>query len=419
MGAEFSRARKTRKTSLDHVRCFETYAPDHRYHYHDVREPVSDALKDIRFHAVLLETTALGRRWLRPRERFWEIRDRLAFIADWDAVKVAFPQDDYDHSEILDDWLADYRVDIVYSVLPGHREALYPRSSKTAQLAPALTGYVNDADIGTEGAYARPFGERRIDIGYRAKFLPAQFGRFGQVKGLIAQRMVDAAHGTDLVVDISTDPGDVFLGDEWLRFLGDCRFCLGCEGGSSLLDPRGEIMDRIAAFRARWPEPTFAEIEAACFPGEDRSEPFSAISPRLFEAALAGCGQILVEAPYLGELEPWVHYLPLDEGCERAPEIFDRMRDRPAMERMIDACYQALIATPRFRYSTHVEEVMGRIADLVAKKRVRAMPEAEIARLMALQRAHSQAVRRRERRPVARLRRKLEKLKRRLELGGA
>lgn len=417
MGAEFSHARKTRKTSLDHVLCFQEHAPQHRYYYHDIREPVGDALKDIRFHAVLFETTALGMRWRRPRERFLEVRERLSFMADWDAVKIAFPQDDYDHSELLDDWLADYRFDVVYSVLSQHRAVLYPRMSAVGTIVPALTGYVNDADIRAVGAFAKPFEERRIDIGYRAKFLPAYFGSFGQVKGLLADRMLQAVEGGGLKVDISTNPKDVFVGDGWLRFLGDCRFCLGSEGGSSVLDPRGEIMDRVTEFVAAHPDAPYAEIEAACFPGQDRKTAFSAVSPRLFEAAIARCGQMLVEAPYMGALEPWVHYLPLDEHCDRAPEVLDRMRDHAAMERMIDACYETLIGTTRFRYSTHVHEVLARIAQLAAEKHVDGSPVAEFERLTGLQRDYSRSERRRARHPIARLRRKAGKLRRRLALG--
>lgn len=413
MGAEFSRARKTRKTSMDHILCFEAHAPQHHYYHHDLREPVGEALKDIRFHAVLFETTALGMRWRRPRDRFFEVKDRLSFITDWDAVKIAFPQDDYDHSELLDDWLADYQFDMVYSVLWDHRAVLYPRMSAAGTIVPALTGYVNDSDIDAMVAFAKPFDARRIDIGYRAKLLPAQFGSFGQAKGLLAERMQRAVQGRNFVVDISTDPKDVFLGDAWLRFLGDCRFCLGSEGGSSLLDPRGEIMDRVVEFVARRPSATFAEIEAACFPGEDRKFIFSAVSPRLFEAAIARCGQILIEAPYLDVLEPWVHYLPLDEHCEQAPEVLDRMRDHAAMERMIDACYETLIGSSRFRYSTHVDEVLARIADLAAEKHVQGTPAEEFERLTALQRDYSRSERRRARRPIARLRRKVGKLRRR------
>ena len=414
LGAELSRTRKTRKTSIDRALCFQRYSPQHQFYYHDIREPVSEDLKNIRFHAVIFDTLALCARWYRPRDRFQEIKDRLSFIADWDAVKIAFPQDDYDHSELLDDWLADYRFDVVYSVVWDHRQLLYPRMSKQAAILPALTGYVNDEDVAANGRYAKPFRDRQIAIGYRVKYLPAQFGSFGQMKGLLADRMKQVTKGEGIRADISTDPKDVLLGDHWLRFLGDCQFCLGSEGGSSIWDPRGEVFDRVAAFVERNPQAGYAEIEASCFPGLDRQHVFSAVSPRLFEAAMVRSGQILIEAPYLGVLEPWVHYLPIDETCETASEILASTRDQLAMERMIDACHETLIAGHDFRYSTHVQHVMQRVSDLVVQKRVQGAPSEEFARMVARQRDYSAKERRRARRPAARLHRSVSKLKRQI-----
>ncbi len=398
-----------RKAAVDRARCFERYAPDHRFFYHDISDPVTDVLRDARFHAVVFDTSAASFRVMPKRYRFAALKDRYSFIAGWDAVKVAFPQDEYDCSALLDDWLADYGFDVVYSAVWDHRAVLYPRMSRQGRILPALTGYVNDEDIEELASFARPFDDRGIDIGYRARFLPARFGRHGQIKGLLAERMQAAVEGSDLVTDISTDGDRVFLGDDWLRFLGDCRFCLGAESGSSVWDPRGAITDRTNKYLKQNPDAGFEEVEAACFPGEDGRRVFSAVSPRVFEAATVRCGQILVEGTYLEEMEPWVHYLPIDEQCETAPEILDKMRDREAMRRMIDACYDAIVATPRYRYSTHVAEVMTLIADLAAEKRVQGSSHEEVESLMARHEQMLPAERRQARTAAARMRRSIAK----------
>lgn len=400
-----------RKTVVDNARCFERYAPENRFYYHDVADPVSGALQDIRFHAVIMDTSAASFRVRRPRHKFLFDKARYSFIAKWDAVKIAFPQDEYDHSELLDDWLADYGFDLVYSVVWEHRDLLYPRMSACGTILPTLTAFVNDADIGDFSALVKPLHERSIDIGYRARFLPAQYGSYGQIKGLMAGRVLQAVNGDDLATDISTDPEDVLLGDDWLRFMSDCRYCLGSQGGVSLWDPRGELRDRVEAFLRQQPAASFEEIEAACFPGQDRRWIFSAVSPRLFEAAMMKCGQILIEAPYLEGLEPWRHYLPLDENCESMPEILGRMRHRGDMQRMIDGCYQELIETPRFRYRTHVAAVMHRIADLVARKRIQGSSKEEFERLVARHREILPVARRNARGRVARLGRSAMKLR--------
>lgn len=414
LGQDFSQLPTTRKTIINHLFCFEKYAPNNRYYYHDVNEPSTKALRDIRFHVVIFDTTALWMRWRRPRKRFSRIKEKLAFIADWDAVKIAIPQDDYDHSELLDDWLAEYRFDTVFTSVWNHRALLYRRMSARGAVLPTLTGFVDDNDIDAARGLAKPFRDRPIDIGYRATFLPARFGIHGQLKGLLAERMQRATDGHGLATDISTDDNAVLLGGDWMTFLGNSKFCLASESGSSLWDPHGEIMDRTEAYERENPGASFSEIEAACFPGEDRRWMFTAVSPRIFEAALLKCGQILVEGTYLDRMEPWRHYLPIDEHCESASEVIARMRDVAAMEKMIEACHSAVIDSPEYRYSTHVTNVLNHVADLVARKRIQGTPEAKYESLMARHQSALPVERLRRRPPVARIRWMLARLRSRL-----
>lgn len=383
LGADFSQVGNTRKTIVNHLFCFEKYAPQHRYYYHDVNDPATGALRDTRFHAVIFDTTALWMRWRRPRRKFFRTLERLSFIASWDAVKIAIPQDDYDHSQYLDDWLADYGFDVVLSSISGHQHVLYPRMSREGAVLPTHTGFVDEDDIATASRFAKPFAERDIDIGYRVVFLPARFGRHGRLKGLLASRIDRAATRRGFVTDISSDNNAVLLADDWKRFLGNSKFCPATESGSSILDPRGEIMDRTLAYEEENPGATFEEIEEACFPGEDGRWRFTAVSPRIFEAALLNCGQILVNGKYLEEMEPWRHYLPIDEKCEAVDDVFEKMRDAPAMEKMIGECRELIIETKKYRYQTHVEEVMGMISNLVSEKRVQGTPEAKFESLIA------------------------------------
>ena len=402
---DFSSARKTSK---DHALCFRRYAPMHNYLYHDVNAPVTTALREIRFHAIVLDTTVLCIRYYRPRELFLSEKERYRFLGESDAVRIAFPQDDYDHSALLDQWLDEYRTDVVYSVVWPHRALLYPRMMRRGEVLEALTGYVNDGDVDGSQSFAKRFSERRVDIGYRAKFLPAQFGRFGQLKGHIAEVITKAAAGHDLTLDVSTRPDQVFLGEEWLKFLGDCRWCLGAEGGSSLWDPDGRITDRVAAFVAKKPNATFEEIEAACFPGLDGRYAFSAVSPRLFEAALARCAQILVTAPYLGVLRAGEHYLPLDESSDGLDDVVREVRNPETAERMARAAYDALIATSNFRYSQHVVRVIDRVTALVAQRHVRGSSQAVFERLVQ---QHEEEIKRHQQGSGGRLRRLLRALR--------
>jgi hypothetical protein len=352
---------EVRRTSLHHAFFLPRHAPGHDYWFQSAAAPVTDGLRQQRFDAIIIDTTFLGWRWYTPRDEwFGALRRKYAFVAQSDAVKVAFPQDEYDHTALLDEWLADWRVDVVYSVCYDDREVFYPRASQRAEVRLGYTGLYEPADRALAERFSRPWREREVDVGYRAKKLPPWFGWFGALKSDIADRFVERSSGMVLRLDISTDLRRAYLGDEWLRFLGRCRFILGCESGSSLLDADGSIKACCQAFLQRNPRASFADVERSCFPGQDRARPFKAISPRLFEAAAAGCAQILVPGPYAGALKPWVHYLPLEADASNVDELVAAMRDLPRMEAMI-AASQSVLLDDRFSYAAYATDVLAAI----------------------------------------------------------
>ncbi len=341
---------------------------------HSIYMPVTQTLKRQRFDAIILDTTFLCWRWARPRnETFDWLLDTFEFVARSEAVKVAFPQDEYDHSEVLDDWLADWRVDLVCSVCFEHRNVFYKRTVNQAEIFEGLTGYIDDADIAITRRFSKPFAERSIDIGYRARHLPALFGSFGRMKSELGER-VKAARKRGYVLDISSRPADTFLGDEWLKFLGDCRFTLGCESGSSLLDPRGNVRLRIEEFMSQRPNASFEEIEAACFPGMDGIHRFSAISPRLFESTIAGSCQILVQGRYLDLLKPGEHYIPIAPDLSNVEGIFEWMADDKANKDRIQACRDVLLKNPQLTYRGFAADLLQKIGHRLQEKSGHSVP---------------------------------------------
>ena len=358
-----------RRTSVNHAFCLIKYAPENEYTLHSTRQPVTSRLRSQTFDAIILDTTFFSWRWAKPRSlRLDRILYDYAFVAKSDAVKIALPQDEYDHTELLDSWLADWKVDLIYSVCYEHRHEFYPRAGKNAKIVEGLTGYIDDADIALMQKFAVPFRERNIDVGYRAKALPAYFGRLGRIKSELGEHFRSRMQTRDLKLDISTDPRDVLVGDAWLKFLGNCKFTLGCESGSSLLDPRGEIRECVESRLQRNRAATFEELETACFPGQDMKSVYSAIGPRLFEAAIAGSCQILTPGKYAGAIHPGEHYIPVSLDCSNADEVFEQMQDEKANQARIDACYRALVDNPKFRYRHFVSELLAQIRSIADKK---------------------------------------------------
>ena len=95
-----------------------------------------------RVDAIVLDNTLLVARWA---PEFAARRPTFDWLAGLDALKIAFPQDEYNHAHVLDDWLADLGIDVVFSVFgPEHRELLYPRLGATARFEKCLTGYVDE-----------------------------------------------------------------------------------------------------------------------------------------------------------------------------------------------------------------------------------------------------------------------------------
>ena len=382
--------KKTRKSLLDHLMFCQRYAPgDHNYCYHNVREPVTDVLRNLDFHVIVLSTTALSFcRNCKPRETYDRFKNAWSFIGERDAIKLAFPQDDYLRTNDVDALFDTLRVNVIYSVLPEFEELFYPRSRRSAEVRAAMTGYVDDDSLRTMSKYRRTFDQRTFDIVQRVKMYPAWGGYFSQIKGEMAERFAETCK-TDrsLNVNISTRAKDVLTGDDWMKLLGNGRFALGSEGGVSLWDPDGIYSDLTIDYLERNPHASFDEVEAACFPGEDGKYVFSALTPRLFEAATMECSPILIEGEYGGLLQPWEHYIPVKQDLSDVQDAVEATKDVDAAKRRIAACREALIENPSLRYGSLAREVMEDVDRLASGRGFREMQPADFRRAIGRHRA--------------------------------
>src|SRR3990167_3469509 len=175
-----------------HVFSLKTYFPEHNYIYHDAHLPAPEYIKDASFDAIILDVTFLCARWA-GETVYNKIRAGFAFVRDSDAVKIAFPQDEYDCHRILDDWMCDWNVDVLYSVISSNWSLLYPR-----------------------------------------------FHQVGEIKWSIGTAFSNEAKKFSLKTDIVLGDEGTLLGRSWLDFINDCKFTLGANSGSSLLDPFGD-----------------------------------------------------------------------------------------------------------------------------------------------------------------------------------
>lgn len=356
------------------------HQPGHRYLVHDADQPLPGYVKDLRFHGIILGPTFLCARF--SAHVLKATLESYDFVRASDAVKIAMPQDDYDCSAILDRWMSDWQVDAVYAACTGHWDILYPTYSRTGRIRQGYTGYVADSWI-TGWQQPKPFAERSIDVSYRAGKLPPNYGRIGYIKGVIGERFAAHPATTGMTLDISTEAKDMIPGARWHAFMSDSRFCLATNTGSSLLDPEGDIRRCVEQRLIQSPDASFAEVEAHCFPGQDGTYHFTAISPRNIEAALAHTVQLATPGPYGGILSADDHYIALEPDCSNAADVVARMKDRALVDRIAKQAKEAVLGVPELRATNHATRLIEQIADGVGAKRTQASSETEMQNAMA------------------------------------
>jgi hypothetical protein len=337
-------------------RALRTVGADDRVVYHNsFDEDPSLALRLLEPDAVVLHTTFLCMRW---SDHFGSFSWRYRWIRDIDCTKIAIPQDEYDHSEILDEWLDNLRVTDIFTNFDAARRALiYPTlRASDVSFHEVLTGYIDEEMAASAAKRLRPPAERRADIVYRASHLPYWFGAHGQLKHQIADVVVERAADLGLVSDISTSYDDVIYGEAWTDFLLSGRTVIGAESGSSALDRRGEVQAAFTAMLAAEPELSFEEASARLKPGWDGHE-LGAISPRHFEAVVTKTCQILVRGRYSGVLEPGSHYLPLNRDFSNLDEVLEQVRDTDLLAQIADTAYEDIYRSGRFTYDVFGEQV--------------------------------------------------------------
>lgn len=85
------------------------------------------------FDVIIFHDTFLGWRWW--GSDFYEIKKRFEWLSKNNAIKIALPQDEYDHAEVLDEWLYTWNIDAVFTVCGlKNSDILFPLTKKKAKI---------------------------------------------------------------------------------------------------------------------------------------------------------------------------------------------------------------------------------------------------------------------------------------------
>ena len=349
----------TRATLRDGLFAFRRYSGERVFYLNLRIMRVPRYVTKIKFDLIIFHTLFFAGRF--DREFLRRSFRRAAPLAKLDAVKVILPQDEFINSEAVNDFIRDFGIDCIFSVQP---EAVWDDvyrgvDRNRVAIRPILTGYLDDDRAKKIEALAAT-AKRDIDIGYRtAGDAPAWFGRHGFLKRVIAERFVQKGAGSGLRLDISTSARHTLMGDDWYRFLARCKYTLGVEGGTSILDRDGSIRLRTEAYQAAHPDATFEELERACFPGVDGTFSGFAISPRHLEACAARACQILTEGHYNGILEPGKHYIAVKRDFSNVSEIIDLVRSDTKRDEIVARAHRDIVESGIYTNRKFVQFVLA------------------------------------------------------------
>ncbi len=353
----------------------ETY-PNHNYIVHDSHFLFPEYLKDIDYHLIFLGPTFLCNRY--DLDNFSKIMEMYSFIENSNACKVALPQDDYDCSAMLDQWMLSWNVDRIYTICPNNWKELYPKSFGKIEIKLGYTGYISEELI-DKWRKVKPFKKRRIDISYRASKLPANFGSIGQLKWEIADRFLsNLPCNNNLHLDVSVDPKKIITGDKWYNFIENSKFCLTTPSGSSLLDPNNKIRMCINKFIDKNPDANFFDIMSHCFCNQDKKFLFTMLSPRNIEAGMAETVQIATPGSYSGLMEPLEHYIPLNENCTNIEEVLSMMKDRDLISKIRKQFKDVLLSETKLRRKNIVDEIFHLASILINKRKIIGSKQSQI-----------------------------------------
>ncbi len=357
--------RKSDRNTIDeHLYCFNRYSGE-ECSYLNAFFGVPAYITRISFDLIIYHYTFTGLKWDGPI-RFQAYLERFRSLRHLSGYKVAIPQDEYVNTIPMSRFFADFGIKTVFTCYsPVDFEKAYPRNSSGLEhYITVLTGYIDERSLSEVSEYCKPHHERTIDLGYRARKVPFWLGRHGLIKWQLTERFLDTALENKLAADLSNDYKDVFIGKDWYRFLSNCRVVLGCEGGASMLDPDGEIRQRVEDYVMDHPDASFDEVERQCFDGLDGNLRLFAISPRHFEACITKTCQALVEGDYAGVFKPGIHYIEIKKDWSNIEEVMRTIRDVDKCEKIAEQAYRDIVLSGDYTYRKFVQSILDHVRNV-------------------------------------------------------
>jgi hypothetical protein len=328
------------------------------FFYFTEQGPFPDYLKKIDLDLVVFTDTWAGERWKGKAHVEKFVYKPLEYLSTLNVTKVVHPQDEWIHTDLLNEMIDHFNITHVFScAAESEWKKIYKLDHTNVKFIQVLTGYLEDHTVRKIASIVKRT-KRTIDIGYRAFKAPPWLGAHGFLKTKIAEVFKDQAPKNGFTIDISTEEKDTISGDKWFDFLASCRYFIGVEGGSTIIDPEGEIWRNGKAYQKQYPNASFEEFEKNCFPGMNGNLDLIAISPRHLEACAAKTCQVLIEGNYNGVLKAGTHFIELKKDFSNLDEVFRRMKDSKLMEQIVENAYKDIVLSGKYSYKSYTQLVI-------------------------------------------------------------
>jgi hypothetical protein len=276
-------------------------------------------------------------------------------LAAFRGLKAIFIQDEYRFVDATIAAMREIGINVLFTCVPECEiEKVYASERLPGVVkVNVLTGYVPEHLLSRT---VLPYAERPVDVGYRARKVPAWLGELGREKYEIGRIFRDDAASDGLVLDISFREEDRLYGDKWIDFVCDCKAMLGVESGGSVFDFTGAIQRNVEAHERRNPGVDFQTLKRLYFADAEGKISLNQISPRCFEATALRTLLVMYEGDYSGRMQPWRHYVPLKKDHSNHAEVIALLKDPMRATEIIETAYQEVASNPANTFRAFVTQ---------------------------------------------------------------
>lgn len=276
-------------------------------------------------------------------------------IRNFSGLKCIFAQDEYENTENLRKFILNNSFDIFYTCVPNQFfNQIYPKLLfKGVKLINTLTGFVPYKDF--YDFQPSCIKDRTIIIGYRGNNLPFWYGDLGQEKTIIGETFKSELIDTDLSFDIETNSKYRIYGNQWVKFLSNCKATLGSESGSNIFDDHGFYKQSILNYLKKNPNADYLSVKKNILKNVFEEKIMNTISPKIFEAIKLKTALVLFEGNYSKVLIPDKHYIPLKKDFSNIKKVIEKLKDDNYLQMIADNAFNDIIKSEAYNYSNFIK----------------------------------------------------------------